>query len=76
MGSEGGSNVDREDGEQRDEPHLEEGFHWSEEELSGVGSAKLHLLTDRNGQMGSGASPGLGLSWTNRNISSLNLRQS
>ncbi len=38
MRGEGGSNVDREGGGERDKPHLDDGFQWSEEGLSSVGS--------------------------------------
>lgn len=38
MRGKGGSNVDREGGEERDKAHLVEGFQWNEEGLSSVGS--------------------------------------
>lgn len=49
MRDEGGSNVDREGGGERDKPHLDEGFQWSEEGLLSVWSTKLHTDT-RTGQ--------------------------
>lgn len=42
MRGEGGHSEDREGGEERDKPHLDEGFPWNEEGLSSVGSGNLH----------------------------------
>lgn len=77
MRGEGGSNVDREGGEERHKPHLDERFEWSKKGLSSVESTKLHVcgpsyslrldrIEQRDGHMEPGGTPGPGLTWIDK----------